>query len=196
MNEQSFIREMQSALGGLPAEQREDIIAEYRSHFFEGKERGKSEDDIAKGLGDPRAVSRTYLADYHYTAWYSPAPGQSVRTSLSHLVRAVLLTLSLLFFNFFFALVPVLIYSALLGGAWVFAGGAALVGSTLFFLALLGGSSGIVLPTVSTQLALLFYSLGAVSLSLFFGCGLYFLSRLSLRWLMKYINLNIKLAKA
>ncbi|RZA11379.1 MAG: DUF1700 domain-containing protein, partial [Proteobacteria bacterium] len=53
MNETTFLSEMQSALGGLPFEQREDILAEYRSHFFEGKERGKSEEDISKSLGDP-----------------------------------------------------------------------------------------------------------------------------------------------
>lgn len=194
MNEQSFIREMQSALGGLPHEQREDILAEYRSHFFEGKERGKSEEDIAKSLGDPRAVSRSYLADYHFTAWRSPPPGQSVGTSITHLFRAVLVTLSLLFFNFFFMLVPVLMYCAFLGVAWILVGIALVAGISFFFIALFGGGGNVVLPSASAQLALLFYSLAAVSVGSLFGIGLFLISRLSVRGLMKYIRININLA--
>ncbi len=196
MNETTFLSEMQSALGGLPFEQREDILAEYRSHFFEGKERGKSEEDISKSLGDPRAVARSYIADYHYTAWRSPVPGQSVGKSFSHLIRAVFVTFSLLFFNFFFMLVPVLIYAFFLGFSWLLAGASVFVGLIFFILGLVGGGGNVVLTNTSAQLALIFYSLGAVALGSLVSLGLFALSRISIRALMKYIKLNINLATA
>jgi uncharacterized membrane protein len=196
MNETTFLSEMQNALGGLPYEQREDILSEYRSHFFEGKERGKSDEEIARSLGDPRAVARSYIADYHYSAWRSPAPGQSVGKSFSHLIRAVFVTFSLLFFNFFFMLVPVLLYCVFLGLAWLMTGLSVFLGIIFFFYGLVDQGGSAILTSNFAQFALIFYSLGTVALGSLVGLGLFALSRLSIRALMKYIKININLAKA
>lgn len=196
MNEQGFIREMQSALGGLSHDQREDILAEYRSHFFEGKERGKTEEEIAQSLGEPRAVARAYLAEYHFQAFRSPAPGQSMGTSVSHLVRAVFVTFSLLFFNFFLMLIPVLLYTVFISVFWILLGSLIFVGLAFLMVAIVGGSDSFILSDISSQLAVGFYSLAAVAAGSLGVIGLFYITRGSVRALMKYIRLNINLATA
>lgn len=196
MNEQSFIREMQGALGGLSHEQREEILSEYRSHFFEGRERGKSDEEISRALGEPRSVARAYLADYHFQAFRSPAPGQSVGTSVSHLVRAVFVTFSLLFFNFFLMLIPVLMYTAFISALWVMLGALAMVGFTFLMVSIIGGTASVPLISISSQLALGFYSLAAVTGASLGLVGLFYVTRGSVRALMKYIRLNVNLATA
>ncbi len=193
MNEQTFIRELQSALGGLPLAQQEDILAEYRSHFFEGKERGKSEEEISKALGEPRTVARAYLADYHFAVWKSPDSEVGVKTRVSHLVRAVFVTLSLLFFNFFFMLVPIFLYMSFLFTAWILAGVLGLVGFIFFFIGLIGGAGDLILNSSASKFAVVFYSIGSVSLAVLVCIGLYWLTELSVRGLLKYLKMNIKL---
>ena len=48
MGETAYIAALEKALRALPSDQRADIVAEYRSHFFEAKGRGKSDEEIAK----------------------------------------------------------------------------------------------------------------------------------------------------
>lgn len=194
MIEPNFIRELQKALGGLPPEQSEDILAEYRSHFFEGKERGKTEEEIARSLGDPRTVARAYLADYHFTAWRTPAPGQSVTKSVRHLLTAVLVTLSLLFFNFFFMLVPILVYASVLFTTWLMAFGIAVVSLIGLGAGIAGQTGPYEFAASGAQYPLILYCFGALSLMLALVIGLFYLTRFSIRALIKYIRLNIKLA--
>lgn len=195
MNEQSFIREMQSALGGLSHDQREEILAEYRSHFFEGKERGKTEEEISRALGEPRSVARAYLADYHFQAFRSPAPGQSMGTSVAHLVRALFVAFTLMFFNFFLLPIPVLMFVMLLSGLWLFLGVAVVAGLAFFLVAIVGGSSSVPLDSFSAQMALIFYALAVLSGGSLGIVALFYVTRGSIRALMKYIRLNINIAE-
>ncbi|RZA13946.1 MAG: DUF1700 domain-containing protein [Proteobacteria bacterium] len=196
MTEHEFINQLSSALHSLPAAQRDDILVEYRSHFFEAKEHGKSEEDIANGFGDPKAVARTYVADYHFEQWQKPSEGQGVGRSFSHLTRAVLMIISLLFFNFFFILWPVLAAGFVLLWAWIVVICAGLLSTLIAVLGLIGGVATVLLPNVSTQFAVAFYALGTATLSCLLGFGLYRLSQLAIRGILRYIKLNINLVSA
>lgn len=58
MKEAEFLQRLDEGLG--KAGGREEILADYRLHFEEGRAEGRSEEDIARGLGDPRILAREF----------------------------------------------------------------------------------------------------------------------------------------
>ncbi|WP_176736358.1 DUF1700 domain-containing protein [Oligoflexus tunisiensis] len=192
MQEHNFIKELERALRPLPATQREDVLADYRAHIFEARERGKSDEEIAAALGDPRTLGRTFVADYHLTRITNPIEGQKFTTSLYHMARASLVVLSILAFNFFFMLWPILALAFILGMSWVFAGVAVIVGLIFGIAVLIGNFAAPVTVGLSAKLALSFYSFSIFGASLLACVVLYLLSRWFLLGLMKYIKLNAK----
>ncbi|BBF83808.1 hypothetical protein DLM_0124 [Aquitalea magnusonii] len=71
MNQQEFISQLQEALSRLPASERQDIISDYQEYFRDGLAAGRSEADIAAGLGDPRQLARELTARHHIARWES-----------------------------------------------------------------------------------------------------------------------------
>jgi len=60
MHEHNFIKELEKGLSPLPPSQREDVLADYRAHIFEARERGKTDEEISASLGDPKPLARTF----------------------------------------------------------------------------------------------------------------------------------------
>jgi hypothetical protein len=58
MKEAEFMQRLEEGLG--KAAGREEILADYRLHFEEGRADGRSEEDIARALGDPRILAREF----------------------------------------------------------------------------------------------------------------------------------------
>ncbi len=58
MNE--FLKELEKALTGLDAAQKAEILSDYREHFALGIAAGKTEETIARVLGDPVQLARMY----------------------------------------------------------------------------------------------------------------------------------------
>jgi uncharacterized membrane protein len=69
MNQQEFIRELQDALVRLPQQERQEIIADYQEYFRDGLAAGRSEEEIAAALGDPRQLARELMARHHIARW-------------------------------------------------------------------------------------------------------------------------------
>ncbi len=61
MNE--FLELLEKALERMSAEQKQDILSDYREHFEAGRLKGKSDAAIAAALGDPRQLGRMFTAD-------------------------------------------------------------------------------------------------------------------------------------
>lgn len=64
MNEQQFIAELNAALSRLPEEERKDVIQDIREYFMDGREDGKSEEELAASLGSPQAIAAEILPSY------------------------------------------------------------------------------------------------------------------------------------
>lgn len=60
MNE--FLSEFSASLKHMRPDEKEDILQDFREHFEIGKESGKTEQEIADELGDPRQLARMYSA--------------------------------------------------------------------------------------------------------------------------------------
>lgn len=193
MREIEFLKALEDALRVLPASQIQDIVAEYRSHFFEAKERGKQEEDIAASLGDPRTIAQTYIADYHLIQWRNPEAGQGVGKSLYHLLRGILVMISLLFFNFFFMLWPLLFVFLMVSFGWLLVSAFTVASFAVSLASLFGGLPELVLAQSSTTYAIFFYAFGGTLLGVLLLMGLFALSRILTSGVLRYIKLNLTL---
>ena len=63
MTKIEFLQQLYNLLGGLPADERDDIIADFEEHFSVGTSEGKSEEQICSELGDPKNCAAQYLND-------------------------------------------------------------------------------------------------------------------------------------
>ena len=57
MNQTIYLSKLKLALRGMPAIDVGDILGDCERHFFDGRAAGRSEEDIASSLGDPRQMA-------------------------------------------------------------------------------------------------------------------------------------------
>jgi uncharacterized membrane protein len=69
MNRVTFVRILRDGLAGLPADDINEILADYASYFDEAHASGRSEDDVAAALGDPRRLARELRAESGLRRW-------------------------------------------------------------------------------------------------------------------------------
>lgn len=82
MNENNFIIELEEALKGLPAEERNDILKDIREYFSDGREDGKEDEEIAASLGSPNVIAAELLDAY-------PFDSRDVVKDSSHQVQTI-----------------------------------------------------------------------------------------------------------
>src|ERR1700761_4788166 len=63
MTRQAFMARLREGLRGLPLPVQADIVADYENHFNEGAAAGRTEADVAAGLGDPGRLARELRAE-------------------------------------------------------------------------------------------------------------------------------------
>jgi uncharacterized membrane protein len=88
MSRAAFLSALRANLKGVPPKAADEIVADYASHFDEGMAEGRSEDDIAAGLGDPARLARELRAEAGLKRW-------DQERSVSEAAAAVLAILSL-----------------------------------------------------------------------------------------------------
>ena len=71
MNRVVFLRILRDGLAGLPAQDINDILADYTAYFDEARASGRSEEDVAAALGDPRRLGRELRAETGLRRWES-----------------------------------------------------------------------------------------------------------------------------
>jgi len=105
MNKSGFLESLRRELSSLPADEVEEILYDYEEHLNIGLEKGKSEKDIIKALGDPGKLGKSYRA-------ISVIEEVNNNPTPSNMYKALLSVLSLGFFNIVFIVGP---YMGLLG---------------------------------------------------------------------------------
>jgi len=71
MTREAFMVRLWDGLKGLPTQTAAEIVADYQAHFVEGAAAGRSDDDIAAGLGDPDRLARELRAEAGLKRWES-----------------------------------------------------------------------------------------------------------------------------
>lgn len=73
MTEKQYIMELEGLLSRIPIEERQDIVQDIREYFVDGREDGKSDEEITGSLGSPISIANELLASY-------PEPSKVVQT--------------------------------------------------------------------------------------------------------------------
>jgi len=66
---QRFLEALRTALRGLPAELVDGTLEDYSTHFHEGLAAGRTEQQIANALGDPRLLAEQIRLEVDVSAW-------------------------------------------------------------------------------------------------------------------------------
>jgi uncharacterized membrane protein len=80
-----FLAALRAGLRGAPEGAIAEVIAEYDTHFTEGKAANRGEQDIAAALGDPWALAEELRVELRIARWEaapSPRSGAQVVTSV------------------------------------------------------------------------------------------------------------------
>ncbi|MGG1664175.1 HAAS signaling domain-containing protein [Brevibacillus sp. NRS-1366] len=181
MTRREFMDELGTLLGGLPDKERLDILADYTEHFLMGVKQGKSEHEIAEGLGSPKLLAKELLAGYRIDQAQSNA-------SIGNMTRAIIATISLGFFNVVFVLGP---FMGLIG---------VLIAFYAVSFSLLVAPIGIYLqygvPVPSHErLFLLFGSMASLGLGGMLAVGLLRLTKWLYRLFLRYLQFNVQLIR-
>ena len=101
MNRLAFLSILNDGLAGLPEREVDDILADYAAHFDEARAFGRSEEEVAAALGDPRRLARELRAETGLRRWennHSLGNSASVLLALGGLATVdILFLLPLLF---------------------------------------------------------------------------------------------------
>ena len=69
MNRLAFLTILHDGLAGIPAQETDDILGDYMSYFDEAQAAGRSEEEVAAALGDPRRLARELRAESGLRRW-------------------------------------------------------------------------------------------------------------------------------
>ncbi|APA68602.1 DUF1700 domain-containing protein [Janthinobacterium sp. 1_2014MBL_MicDiv] len=106
MNKQDYLEALRRALAGLPPDLVAKTLDYYEQTFIEGAAAGRSEQEIADDLGDPKKIALTLRTSTHRQAF------EQKKTPVN-LLRLLISLIGLAIFNLFMV-VPAAVYAALL----------------------------------------------------------------------------------
>jgi uncharacterized membrane protein len=189
MNREQFLSQLRKALGRASETDKREILGDYEEHFRVGIAEGRSEEEIAKALGNPTAIGRAFqietLADNTRAGW-----------KVADVFRAVFASISLGFFNIIVVLGPFLGLVGVLIGMWtvVAALGLSGIGSIAGAVAgpFLQGVLGTSL-TVGNVLFLLFAGIGAAALGVLAAIGMAWVTRWFFLITARYVTFNARI---
>lgn len=184
MSKDAFLRRLKQGLAGLPAEEVEEVVADYAAHFAESDAHGRDEAEVAAALGDPARIARELRADIGLRRF-------ETHWSLSNLMGAIMALAGLAIVDLVLFL-PLLIVAIVLAVAFaivLIAVGA--VGLKMIFMAVLFGPAG----TLADLFARLFIGVGLVSGGVGAGALLLMAVGGGIRMFGHYARLHFRLAQ-
>ena len=180
MNKKTFLNQLKNELRNYPKDEIDEIIYDYEEHFRTGIENGKTEEEIAKTLGDPKMIAKQYKVS---TVFKEAEEDKTFK----NVVRAIFTVIGLTFMNLIFVIPILAAIAGVLFGLFVaaiaitFAGLVAVFGS----IATISGVSGILVGVFS--------GLILTPLGILMFIGLIYLSKYILLGIYKYFKMNLSL---
>lgn len=186
MNKDEFMKELSTNLTNVPEEEIHDISTDYDEYFIIGVEKGRTEEEIALSLGEPKSIAKQLRANYMIEK------AQTTRTS-GNIIRAVIAAVGLGLFNVIFILGPFIGIVGVLIGLYASAFGLTLGGIGV----ILGTFLKPLFPSyISIDVNFLLSSsigigLSAIGALMFIGCGN--LTKFLYKVTIKYLKTTIKI---
>ena len=186
MNKKEFLDKLSRYLRSVPREDEQDIMSDFEEHFEMGIKEGRSEEELAGALGDPRTIANQFRASIMLAQ-------AEKETTATNIARAVFASLGLGFFNLIFVLGPFLAIFAIMIALFAAAIGITAGGIT----GLLGTIFSPLFPDVFNMLINpavgIFASIGLICFGVLFFIGDMYLTRAFFRLFIRYIKFNVRL---
>ncbi|MBM3701663.1 MAG: DUF1700 domain-containing protein [Actinobacteria bacterium] len=186
MNKKDFMNRLSSYLGGISGGDREDVISDFEEHFKEGLAEGRTEEDIADSLGDPKTLANQMKASILVSE-------AEKTTSAVNITRAVFATLGLGFFNLVFILGPFIAIAAVLISLFATAISITASGITVFLTAIFGPMFPQYFTGLVNPAAAIFGSIGLTCFGILFFVGDIYLAKWLYRLFVRYIKFNLRI---
>jgi uncharacterized membrane protein len=61
MNKKEFILKLKESLIGMDQSEKREVLLDYEEHFFDGKNEGRTEEEICESLGDPKELAKNLM---------------------------------------------------------------------------------------------------------------------------------------
>ena len=188
MNKNEFIKILSNNLSNIPNNEKKEIIADYEEHFIIGLNNKKSEEEICESLGNPKFIAKQYKVDMILKE-------AEKSKSISGIIRAIIASLGLGFFNIVFILGPFIGLVAVIISLFAAAFSITISGIFMFLVV-------VIQPLVSSffyiginPLIVIFLSIGTTALGLLFLIGDCFLAKYFYIGTIKYLKFNLKIIK-
>jgi len=186
MNKKDFINKLSSYLGGVPAEERQDVINDIEEHFKEAISEGRTEEEISDSLGDPKALANQFKANILVNK------AEKI-TSAINITRAVLATLGLGFFNLMFVLGPFIGIVAVLFSLFASAIAITASGIAVFFASIFGPLVPQYFAVLINPAVSIFASIGVTLFGILFFIGDIYVAKWIYRLFVRYIKFNLRI---
>jgi len=189
MTREKYLADLKHSLVRMSDEERRDVLYDYEEHFRMGMAEGRSEDQIARALGNPRIVGKAYAID---ALLDESKEGGGV--GAASVLRAVFASISLGFFNIIFVLGPFLGLVGVMIGLWATAVSLGVSGLAV----LLSPLAAVIVPGAITLAGmnpafLFFAGVGVAALGVLAVIGMIKLSELFIRMIAAYVRLNARI---
>lgn len=189
MSRDQFLSDLKRSLGAIQESEKLDILSDYEEHFRMGLAEGKSEEQIADSLGNPRILGKSYTID---SLLEEPKAGGGV--TAASVLRAVFASISLTFFNVIVVLGPFLGLVAVMVALWAAAVSLPLSGIAI----VLAPAAALIVPGFfslagMSPVFLVFAGIGTAALGVLAVIGMWKLSRLFVLVIASYVKFNLRI---
>jgi uncharacterized membrane protein len=189
MTQERFMAELARSLGRMTEAERKEILYDYEEHFRMGLADGKGEEEIARSLGNPRVLGKSFEIDA-----LLEAPSSGAGVTAASVMRAIFASLSLTFFNVIFVLGPLLGLVGGMLGLWAAAISLPLAGLA----ALLFPFAALIAPgyfsLAGMNAAFIFFAgVGVAGLGVLAVIGMWRVSRLFVIMIAAYVRFNARI---
>lgn len=191
MDEREFIQVLIDRFKGIPEEELDDILSDYKEHIAIGLKKGRSEEEIVASLGDPETIAKQIRASY----LVKKAEDSNLTGDV---MRAVFAFLALSVFNMFIILGPFLHVFGILIALFVAAASITVTGILIFCASISGLSyldpfNGLIITYKMHPAATAFLSIGITAFGLLVMIGNWLLLKAFYNLAIKYLKKNIEI---
>lgn len=185
MNKLEFLKLLKLELETNGVHNVQDILADYEEHFAHGLNKGKSEEDISKGLGSPLTLAKAYKTESMIREIKSSDKSFDIKLALHVVLRLLVLAP----FNFIVLFIPGIIILSFLATGWGVS--IAFGGVSLGILGFLPQAASLPLNAWG-WVAAISMSLSFLGIAIMGFMAMFLISKYILLSLISYLQWNIK----
>ena len=190
MTREQFLSQLRLSLGNMPDADKQDIVYDYEEHFRIGLADGKSEEQIAESLGNPRVIGNSYRIDAMLNV---PKEGGGV--AAASVLGAVFASISLTFLNIVFVLGPFFGLVGVLFGMWATAVSLIFAGVGFMVSPIWPGATQFIASPLLNDAFVLFSGIGIAALGVLASIGMSVLTKWFFIGVAAYVKFNARIIR-